>query len=324
MTKIHIVSDLHDDICKAALREDFEIDDVGADVLIVAGDIDGRLSTSGRLLLERTRRRLGIPIVAVAGNHDFWKGSVDREIARTRERLTDDGIHLLDCDTVVIGGIRFVGATLWTDYNVTGEGYLARLECRKRMNDFKYMTQGVGNVRSKTSPEHLAMLHARHRGYIERTLATPFAGPTVVVTHHAPSPRSLQFGEVRETVDAAYASDLKAVMLRGRPDVWVHGHVHTAHDYTIGSTRVVSNPRGYTIRLDARYGGGLEVEKSGFDPRKTIDLPAPAPREDRKADPMAAFRAIGDDIARSRPETAYPAEGIDVLRGMEPTRRRPR
>ncbi|MCB8840239.1 metallophosphoesterase [Aurantimonas sp. VKM B-3413] len=324
MTRIHILSDIHDDICKAAIKHEFEIDDVGADVLVVAGDIDGRLSTSGRLLLERTRRRLGIPIVAVAGNHDYWKGSVDREIARTRERLQDDGIHILDCDTVVIGGVRFVGASLWTDYNVTGEGYLARLECRKRMNDFKYMTHGVRNVRSKATPEYLATVHARHRGYIERNLAVPFAGPTVVVTHHAPSPRSLQHGEVRETVDAAYASDLEDVMLRGRPDLWVHGHVHTAHDYTIGSTRVVSNPRGYTIRMDQRYGGGLEVEKSGFDPRKTIDLPTPAPRETATADPMKAFRQIGDDVARSRPATEYPREGIEVLRGMEPTRRRPK
>lgn len=307
MTRIHILSDIHDDICKPALQVPFEVEDVSADVIVVAGDIDGRLSTGGRLLLERTRKHIpDVPIVAVAGNHDFWRGSVDREIERTRERLDDAGIHILDCNTVVLGGVRFVGATLWTDYQITGYEWQAKRDCNARMNDFRYAKSGTGSVRSRLTPDRLQALHARHRRYIESVLATPFDGPTVVVTHHAPSEKSLREGSVFVGVDhtdAAYASDLEDVMREHSPALWIHGHVHTAHDYEIGGTRVVCNPRGYTWRAEPRHGGGLKSEDTGFDPRKVVDLPVPAPRDDRAqkpSDPMAAFRSLSDDIGSRR------------------------
>lgn len=46
-------------------------------------------------------------------------------------------------------------------------------------------------------------------------------------------------------VDPAYASDMSDLMLTHGPDMWLHGHVHVCNDYTVGSTRVASNPRGY-------------------------------------------------------------------------------
>ncbi|SMC56827.1 Predicted phosphoesterase [Fulvimarina manganoxydans] len=307
MTRIHILSDIHDDICKPAFQVPFEVEDVSADVIVVAGDIDGRLSTGGRLLLERTRRRMpDVPIVAVAGNHDYWRGSVDREVERTRERLSDDGIHILDCNTVVIGGVRFVGATLWTDYQITNYEWQAKRDCAARMNDFRYAKSGTGSVRSRLTPDRLQALHARHRRYIEEVLSTPFEGPTVVVTHHAPSEKSLKEGSVFvgiDHTDAAYASDLEDVMREHSPALWIHGHVHEARDYEVAGTRIVSNPRGYTWRAEARYGGGLVSEPTNFDPRFVIDLPTPAPREDREQrpeDPMAAFKALGDDISSRR------------------------
>lgn len=310
--RIHILSDLHDDICKSALGKEFVIPDTGADVIVVAGDVDGKLSTSGRLLLERTRRELGKPIIVVAGNHDYWRGSVDREIERTRERLQDDGIHILDCDTVTIAGVRFVGATLWTDYQITGHEWQAMHDAAARMNDFKYAKSGTGTVRSRLTPDRLQALHARHRRYIEGVLAQPFDGPTVVVTHHALSAKSLMRGAVhvgKDHTDGAYASDLEAVMKNFAPALWIHGHVHSAKDYSIGATRVVSNPRGYTWREEARHGGGLKSEPSGFDPAKVVELLMPAPRSKPSTDPMAAFRAMGDGVGTRRsapPSSAAP------------------
>jgi Icc-related predicted phosphoesterase len=301
--RIHILSDLHDDICRPALGKEFVIPDTGADVIVVAGDLDGKLSTGGRQLLERTRRELGKPIICVAGNHDYWRGSVDREIERTRERLHDDGIHILDCDSVVLAGVRFVGATLWTDYAITGDTWRSVQDCSVRMNDFKYTRSGNGSVRDRLTAERLQGLHMRHRRYIESVLAQPFDGPTVVVTHHAPSSRSLQIGRVdvsEDHTDGAYASDLEAVMHEFGPALWIHGHVHTAKDYSVGATRVVSNPRGYTWRQEARHGGGLKSEPSGFDRRKVVELPTPAPRSKPNSDPMAAFRAIADEIGSRR------------------------
>lgn len=271
--KIWIMSDIHDDFGRADLGVWIPPDDVEADVLVVAGDIAGRLSTMGREWIEQQRVRLGLPIVVVAGNHDYWQGSVDREVDRFRERLTVDGIHVLDGGSVEIDGVRFVGGTLWTDYAAWhGGAAKARLQALANMNDFRYSRSGTGQDRPRLTPEHLAGIHATHKAAIIDTLATPFDGPTVVVTHHAPSTRSLREGRVTEPLDAAYASDLEDVMLDGRPALWIHGHIHCQRDYLVGGTRVVCNPRGY---VEARRIFGewrRQVENEGFDPRMVVEV----------------------------------------------------
>jgi hypothetical protein len=89
-------------------------------------------------------------------------------------------------------------------------------------------------------------LHQESRAFLERELEKGQAKPapkTVVVTHHAPSPKSLREGKPTYWLDAAYASDLDHLV--GRADLWVHGHTHVPVNYRIGRGRVVSNPRGY-------------------------------------------------------------------------------
>ncbi|KQQ91036.1 metallophosphoesterase [Aureimonas sp. Leaf324] len=271
--KVWIMSDLHDDFSRSAIGIWQPLADVEADVLVVAGDIAGRLSTMGRDWLEGQRRRLGIPIIVVAGNHDFWGGSVDREIPRFRERLQHDGIHVLDGDTVEIGGVRFVGGTLWTDYGICRDGvHKGQIEALANMNDFRYTRAGVDRERPRLTPQHLVGIHARHRKVIVETLATPFDGPTVVVTHHAPSTRSLRHGEVRERLDAAYASHLEDVMHDGRPALWVHGHIHCQRDYTVFGTRVICNPRGYVRSRRVQGVGFDEIENPAFDPRLVVEV----------------------------------------------------
>ena len=52
---------------------------------------------------------------------------------------------------------------------------------------------------------------ARHKAdlaHIESELARPFAGPTVVVTHHAPHRKSAAFEHLDNMLTAAYVSDL--------------------------------------------------------------------------------------------------------------------
>ena len=282
MPKIWTLSDLHDDYSRVHFGNYSLPDDVSADVLVVAGDIAGRFSTMGRDWLEAQHSRLQIPIVCVPGNHDFWRGSVDREVARFRERLQCDGVHVLDGDSVVVEGVRFVGGALWTDYAVAGDPDRAMRAARTEMNDVKYIRSGTGSgERPRATPAHLLAIHVRHREAIRATLATPFAGPTVVVTHHAPSPRSLREGRVREPLDAAYASDLEDLILEGKPELWIHGHIHQRQDYVIGDTRVVANPRGY-VGWQRRWGVGVvDAEESGYDERLVLDVvrrPRPIPQ----------------------------------------------
>ena len=274
MPRIWIASDLHDDYSRGFFGNYQLPDDVSADVLVVAGDIAGRLSTMGRDWLEAQRNRLGIPIVVVPGNHDFWRGSIDREVERFRERLQCDEIHVLDGDSVEIAGVRFVGGTLWTDYAIAGDPDRGMRAARDGMNDFRKIRSGTGpGERPRVTPAHLLAIHRRHVAAIRSTLATQFAGPTVVVTHHAPSVRSLREGRVSDPTDVAYASDLEQLIVEGKPELWIHGHIHTARDYTIGDTRIVANPRGYVgLQRMPGIGATVAAEPSGYDERLVLEV----------------------------------------------------
>ena len=106
------------------------------------------------------------------------------------------------------------------------------------------------------------MLHKRSRNFLEDELARPFDGATVVVTHHAPHPRSMHSRYGSDLLSAAYVSDLTTVIEAGQPNLWVHGHVHESFDYRVGATRVVCNPHG--------YGAGIENPK--FDPGLVLEV----------------------------------------------------
>lgn len=269
--RIWTLSDLHDDHNSKLVGAYDLPDDVEADVLVIPGDIDGRFSRAGLRWLERQRQRIDLPMIVLPGNHCHWRGSVDLEVGRFHDRMRSDGIHVLDGDSVVIGGTRFVGGTLWTDYRVYHDDREAAAEAAVRyMNDFKYVR--AGSYAFRLRPTHLAAEHDRHRSAIEQTLRTPFDGPSVVVTHHAPSPRSLNSGKATEALDGAYASDLEYLIRQLEPDLWLHGHTHAIQDYVIGRTRVVCNPRGYYSKIGVGRHARIKPEHKGFDERLVVEV----------------------------------------------------
>ena len=79
--------------------------------------------------------------------------------------------------------------------------------------------------------------------WLSNALNTPFEGPTVVVTHFAPSLRSAdpRYGQVPGTAGFCNALD----HLLPHAQLWLHGHLHCPSDYTQHGCRVVANPLGY-------------------------------------------------------------------------------
>jgi len=230
--RLHILSDLHLEFA------DFAPPAVDADIVVLAGDID----IKGRGV-DWAKRHFSCPVVMVAGNHEFYGGNFGSVFRRLRDDARGSNVHVLENEFVVLGGVRFLGATLWTDYQLTGNQPLAQWDARQTMNDFRRIRD---ERYRKITPVDLLERHSASRNFLQAALAEPFAGPTVVVTHHAPCELSItdRFRQAPGHLNASYASRLE--MLMG-PNValWVHGHTHDSLDYTVYETRVVCNPRGY-------------------------------------------------------------------------------
>jgi hypothetical protein len=79
--------------------------------------------------------------------------------------------------------------------------------------------------------------------WLRDALAVPFDGPTVVVTHFAPSLRSAdpRYGLVPGT--AGFCNALDDWLPQAQ--LWLHGHLHAPSDYRHNGCRVVANPLGY-------------------------------------------------------------------------------
>jgi hypothetical protein len=214
----------------------------------------------------------GADIVYVPGNHCFWKTALHKEKDRARVAAAELGIHLLmEGESVVLHGTRFVGATLWTDYRVSGMPHLAKLAGEGSMNDFRRIRAGDGDRRLKSFM--LEVEHGDHLRRIEDVLATPFDGKTVVVTHHAPHPFSLRNREVTEALDASYASDLSRIFHSDvAPALWIHGHIHQSRDYVVGGTRILANPHGYSevVRRARRF--FIRHENPDYDPCLVVEI----------------------------------------------------
>jgi predicted phosphohydrolase len=211
-----------------------------------------------------------MPVVMTLGNRDYYGSSIDQALDCVRRETAGSNVHVLENDEFRKDDLRILGATLWTEYSIRAHA-LGRLPinerrevameaCQRLMVDFRTVRasekRGGGGL---VTPDELYSRHKESRRYIENKLNEPFQGSTMVLTHHAPSPRSLDSRLRGQMSNAAFASDLSAVIKKGGPTFWVHGHVHRFCDYVEARTRVICNPLGYQ-----RERGGWTGFRPGF------------------------------------------------------------
>lgn len=234
--KILILSDLHNEF------ELFQPIPTDADVVVLAGDI----SVKARSVQWAANAFGSLPVVMVSGNHDLWGVSLPRGYEKMREAACNTHVHFLQNEQVVMDGVRFLGCTLWTNYRLTGNQPLAMWDARQRMvRDFKKIRNAQFG---KSSPTYMLDEHLKSTQFLAEHLAMPFAGKTVVVTHHAPTGASIPARfrtDGQSHLNSAYASNLEHLMGGEAVQLWVHGHTHDSVDVDIAGTRVVCNPRGY-------------------------------------------------------------------------------
>lgn len=233
--RIQLLSDLHLEF------GDFTPARPAADVLVVAGD----LHVGKRGLAWLARHYADIPIVYVLGNHEHYKENVDVLPAKLRAEAPPN-LHLLERGQVVLHGTRFLGATLWTDFELHGDAAQGMACAHVSMNDHARIRRGERYQRF--APRDARITHIATRDWLRTRLAERFDGPTVVVSHHAPSRTSVEQLDREHDLLPCYASDLSSLCGEG-VRMWLHGHVHQPTDHRIAGTRVVCNPRGYAPDL---------------------------------------------------------------------------
>lgn len=245
--RLLILSDLHVD------RAKFEADrDADYDAVVLAGDI----LEGGKVIQWITNTFPSEkPIVLILGNHEFYRTNMHDERLRLKAQAAGTNVHVLDRDELILedpkgGQLRVLGASLWTDFELPfSEGgeplesnvIIAAQQAQKMMRDYTEIQSGAERLlqASETLDQHYA-----DRAWLKQQLSVPFNGKTIVVTHHAPSARSIPTKYLHRRLSAAYASDLPPDEFFGSATLWVHGHVHSSHDYDHFGTRVICNPRG--------------------------------------------------------------------------------
>jgi len=242
----------------------------GADVLVLAGDIgsyqaDSKI-TGDDFGLERFSPLRGwpVPVIFVPGNHEYDTLDFDAGHARLRDCCERLGMTWLERESVVMRGVRFVGTTLWTDFDALAarEPAARQLKAREKAcraaNYYlkKTLTTRHGEPWLADGLREQALACQR---WLRGALAQAHEGSTVVVTHFAPSLHSAdpRYGLVPGT--AGFCNDLDELLPLA--DLWLHGHLHTASDYRVGRCRVVANPLGYARKNEqASYRASLLIE----------------------------------------------------------------
>jgi len=246
----------------------------GADVLVLAGDI-GSYQRGSRLDepdfgLARFSPRLGwpCPVLYVPGNHEYDMLDFDETHARLREACDRLGITWLEREVAVFGDIRFVGTTLWADFDALATPHDRTHPQRmtlKRGKAFRAANYYLGKAAAMRHGAPWLAEGWREQAlvceaWLRDALEAPFAGTTVVVTHFAPSLRSAdpRYGVTPGT--AGFCNSLEDLMPKAQ--WWLHGHLHCRHDYVERGCRVIANTLGYDFK----------GEQAGFREQLVIDL----------------------------------------------------
>lgn len=233
------------------------------EVLILAGDIHyTREDKLADFLLELLEIHHSMQILFVFGNHEFYRNN-NMHAAEDRLKALAAGqkrLHVLQCDSVILGGIRFLGCTSWPTFESVPKaerGVSARnvAEC---INDFRLI--GRGGDKLFTVADCIELGKEQQR-WLESELQKDFSGQTVVVTHFPPSVSlaNPRFPTEGNPLLGYFNCANQHLIDRYQPDVWVFGHTHANFDIMSGNTRLISNQKGYGRECKDSYQVGKEI-----------------------------------------------------------------
>ena len=254
--KIHLVSDLHCDFSK------YTQDLPDCDVVVIAGDV----AEDSWYLTDICNFNPTHKIIFVPGNHDFYGGNIEQKLNNLREIQTSicKNLIVLQNESITIDDTEFFGSTLWSGLDAYGKHYTNKLKewYHRSIADSRYI--------SHWSADAMIQEHSVSKQKITEFLLTSSSEKKVVITHFAPSLKSVHESYSGSVPFNSYWCNGFSDDLISNADLWLHGHVHNSFDYTIKQfegekqCRVVCNPRGYVTD----YGD----ENKRFDPELIIEI----------------------------------------------------
>lgn len=238
--KIQIMSDLHQEFGFSDLNFD------NADIVIFAGDTN--LGTKG---IEWAKQTIpDKPVLYILGNHEYYKGSYPNTLHKIIHASYNSNIIVLENKSIDLDGVRFHGTTLWTDFSIFGSPVEFGIICQAKMNDYKQIRRDPSY--SKLRSIDTFKIHQQSKSWLRESLHESAGYKNIVITHHAPSLKSVPQMFKDDPLTAAYTSNLEELITEFKPLYWIHGHIHTPTIYMIDETEVICNPHGY---IDEKYNG---------------------------------------------------------------------
>jgi Icc-related predicted phosphoesterase len=240
--KIAYASDLHLEFSYELILSGL----TSVDVLVLAGDID-TMPEAYTDIIHKIRSCYNEHIILVMGNHEYYNGEFPSDREKYRMAVAHDTkVHVLENQSIIINGVKFLGATLWTDFASSRQ----KRACQRMMADFDVIFDGKSG---SLSPDTILEVHQDTINWLDDQFTNhPHDGKNVVITHHAPSFRSQNPIYADSPISGGFCSSQDQRILRWKPNIWIHGHVHDKMDYYIGSTMVLCNPWGYESEQNTR------------------------------------------------------------------------
>jgi len=235
--RIQIISDIH---LEFGLRS---ITLNNPDILVLAGDI--HVGTKAIDWIRNLTQE--VPILYIMGNHEYYRNSYPKLISEVLELVENTNIHVLENKAFEYEGIAFHGATLWTDFALFGEPTRAGFECQLKLNDYHVVRKSPSFSKLRFIDTLLA--HNESLRWLKKSILDSKTERNVVISHHAPSNISIEAKYKSDLVSAGFASNLENFIKETKPELWIHGHVHSCHDYFIGNTRIICNSMGYPSEI---------------------------------------------------------------------------
>lgn len=257
MIKIKYCSDLHLEFPYNDLSFIKKIEP--ANILVLAGDIvsavflqEHRTDKSSRVVQKKIEKLITdlFPkfekVIWILGNHEHYSGIYDDTpfiIEKFLEKHKCYNVSVLSNGIMSYKDLTIIGTSLWTNYNNFDP--LAMYHASRSMNDYKYIKRYYDNKIVNIIPEFLLGEFNKNLKFIETNLNKN--GKNLVITHHAPSLRCINYYHSDRVLDGAYASDLSEFILNNSCiNAWISGHTHIQNEFEIGTTKLLSNCRGYS------------------------------------------------------------------------------